>query len=79
MDDQGGIRIADFGLSRFSDATQTTETLNGKGTLRWMAPELHFPTDFGLDSSIPTFASDVYAFACTCVEVGLVSVMICVS
>lgn len=34
-----------------------------------MAPELHFPKHFGLDAFKQTYASDIYAFACTCLEV----------
>ncbi|THU86149.1 kinase-like protein, partial [Dendrothele bispora CBS 962.96] len=58
--------LADFGLTLFADATRHNTTGQG-GTLRWMAPELFA----GYDDSTPskrTFASDIYAYGCLCVE-----------
>jgi serine/threonine protein kinase len=69
IDETWGVQIADFGLAIISDATSNTQTVNGRGTIRWMAPELHFPSAFELQFFTPTYASDVYAFACTCLEV----------
>ncbi|ESK89171.1 hypothetical protein Moror_5241 [Moniliophthora roreri MCA 2997] len=60
--------IADFGLSVFSDGTLRTNSSQHGGSMRWMAPELHLPQGFGLKSRWRTFASDVYSFACVCVE-----------
>jgi serine/threonine protein kinase len=60
--------IADFGLAVFVDATANTS--HGSGSIRWMAPELINPTSFELEQSRRTPASDVYAFACACLEVG---------
>ena len=61
--------IADFGLSTFSDSGSATTVAESAimGTLRWLAPEL-----------IPragvkrhhTHATDIYAFALVCYEVG---------
>ncbi|KAJ7620606.1 kinase-like domain-containing protein [Mycena polygramma] len=59
--------LADFGLSAFSDATASMTT-NRAGSLYWMAPELLDPERFGNKFS-RTPASDVYAFACVCLEV----------
>jgi len=73
VDEGWGIRIADFGLSVFSDATMESNSGNSRGTLRWMAPELHFPKHFGLDGFRQTYASDIYAFACTCLEIYTLS------
>jgi serine/threonine protein kinase len=70
VDEEWGVRIADFGLSVFSDATIESSSGNSRGTLRWMAPELHFPKHFGLDGFKQTHASDIYAFVCTCLEVS---------
>lgn len=53
--------LCDFGLSRPSDLA-TSATRRGKGTLRWMAPEL-------LDGAAKSFASDVYGFGMTVYEV----------
>ncbi|KAJ6479207.1 kinase-like domain-containing protein [Mycena vitilis] len=58
--------LADFGLSAFSDATASV-TSNRAGSTYWMAPELLAPERFG-GSSSRTPASDVYAFACVCIE-----------
>lgn len=76
IDDHWGVRIADFGLAIFSEATLTAHTLNGKGTMRWMGPELHFPEKFGLDICTQTYATDVYALACTFVEVIILAPII---
>jgi len=73
VDKGWGIRIADFGLSVFSDATMESKTANSRGTIRWMAPELHLPENFGLDGFRQTHASDLYAFACTCFEIHTLS------
>jgi hypothetical protein len=61
----------------FDDSTVRTE-LDLNDRVRWMAPELHRPNDVGLEmlgleifKFARTFAIDVYAFACVCVEVGL--------
>ncbi|KAF7326388.1 Kinase-like protein [Mycena venus] len=58
--------LADFGLSRFSDATSSMSTNRG-GSLYWMAPELIDPGRFGHQFA-RTPATDVYAFGCVCVE-----------
>ena len=60
--------ISDFGVSSLKDqassSTHTTKTEfeKSKGTLRWMAPEV-------LENEECSYASDVYSFACTCLEV----------
>jgi hypothetical protein len=36
---------------------------------RWKAPEIFDPEDFGFHASERTRATDVYAFACVCLEV----------
>ncbi|KAJ7663064.1 kinase-like domain-containing protein [Mycena polygramma] len=59
--------LADFGLAQFSVVTSTVSSLNRGGTLRWMAPELLNPGDFGLQFN-RTIATDIYAFGCTCLE-----------
>ncbi|KAJ7572209.1 kinase-like domain-containing protein [Mycena floridula] len=61
-------RIADFGLSVLADVTRRS-TKSQSGTARFMAPELWNPTQFNLDHYARTFSSDVYAFACLCVEI----------
>ena len=71
VDRNGAARLADFGLSLLSEGTAYNYgSQHGGGATRFSAPELFDPEEFGLESSRPTFQSDVYAFACVCVEVG---------
>ena len=63
--------IADFGLATLSDSGSAT-TLAGSaimGTPRWLAPELIPHEEV---KRRHTFASDMYAFALVCYEVGYV-------
>ena len=70
VDGNGAVRLTDFGLSLISEGTAYNYgSHHGGGAIRWSAPELFDPEEFGLDSSRPTFSSDVYAFACVCIEV----------
>ncbi|KAJ7646808.1 kinase-like domain-containing protein [Roridomyces roridus] len=59
--------LSDFGLSSFTNLTASLRNSTGGGSIYWMAPELIYPERFGLAFS-RTPASDVYAFACVCVE-----------
>ncbi|KDQ53217.1 hypothetical protein JAAARDRAFT_39592 [Jaapia argillacea MUCL 33604] len=68
LDDSCHVLLADFGLTNFADATKVVTTVRHDGSMRWMSPELHFPNKFGM-SFRRTFASDVYAFGCVCLEV----------
>lgn len=69
INDEWQACLADFGLTVASEATMATHTSNSHGSTRWMAPELHDPESFGLDRFLRTPASDIYAFACVCLEV----------
>ena len=69
IDDQWHVRLADFGLAGFADATLATHTSTHAGSIRWMAPELHNPELFDIDGTRRTKASDVYSFACVVLEV----------
>ncbi|KAF7375636.1 hypothetical protein MSAN_00452700 [Mycena sanguinolenta] len=66
LDDEGHIRLTDFGLAVFSDGPLAPT--NRGGSTRWMAPELLDPTSCGLEVFQRTFASDVYSFACVGLE-----------
>ncbi|KAF7366667.1 hypothetical protein MSAN_00924600 [Mycena sanguinolenta] len=48
--------------------TSDTSSTNHAGSTRWLAPELIQPGAFGCDRFVRTYASDVYAFACVCLE-----------
>ncbi|KAJ8090807.1 hypothetical protein PM082_024988 [Marasmius tenuissimus] len=61
IDENYNPRLADFGLTIFTEATMQTTSGFG-GTLRWMAPEL-------LSGQRRSPSSDIYAFACVCIEV----------
>ncbi|KAJ7044734.1 kinase-like domain-containing protein [Mycena alexandri] len=67
LDDEGHARLADFGLTTFADGP-LAPTKRG-GSTRWMAPELLDPESCGLEVFQRTFASDIYSFACVCLEV----------
>ncbi|TCD66727.1 hypothetical protein EIP91_001020 [Steccherinum ochraceum] len=57
-------RLADFGLSILADAyTRTLGSHSGGVAVRWSSPEL-----LGGVILRPNFASDIYAFGCTCIE-----------
>jgi serine/threonine protein kinase len=66
IDEDMVVKISDFGLSNFSDATAAIGDGNGTGSTRWMSPELLRPdvTDFQ-----PRTPSDIYSFGCLCIEV----------
>jgi serine/threonine protein kinase len=64
----------DFGLTVFADKTGSFDGTFEVGAQPWMAPELLDPQKMGLESFQRTFASDIYAFACVCVEVSAVPV-----
>jgi serine/threonine protein kinase len=71
MSEDVHIQLADFGLTGLGDtittgaATATTE----HSTVRWAAPEIHNPEQFGFENFKRTRATDIYAFGGLCVEV----------
>jgi serine/threonine protein kinase len=67
LDDRGHALLADFGLAVITDSPLAAT--NRGGSLRWMAPELLHPESYGFKEFQRTFASDIYSFACVCLEV----------
>lgn len=53
-----------------SMTTQNVSTSSPGGTVRWMAPELLLPEDYGLPRCIPTKESDMYALGMVIYEAG---------
>ncbi|KAJ6486751.1 kinase-like domain-containing protein [Mycena sanguinolenta] len=73
ISDDGNACLSDFGLAMsIDDADSTTagatSSSNRAGSVRWFAPELIDPTKFGCPKFVRTKASDVYAYACVCLE-----------
>ncbi|KAI5116420.1 hypothetical protein M0805_001383 [Coniferiporia weirii] len=72
IDDEGQPKLADFGLAKVVDSQANSvaaSTFNGKGSMRWQAPELLTSSLFpGASLGIST-SSDVYAFAAVCLEI----------
>ncbi len=66
----GHALLCDFGLSRILDGLPSGHTTSVQGgTLRYLAPELMGGMDPD-EHVYPTIKSDVFAFACTCIQVG---------
>jgi serine/threonine protein kinase len=64
--------LADFGLTTIALDTipgYFTTMTNSVGTLPWMAPELLDPEKYGLDKSVPSRESDIYALGIVVYEV----------
>jgi serine/threonine protein kinase len=85
IDENYRCYLADFGIAALiSTKTATvgfaTATRSTKGTMRWMAPELFDFTKLNTDSSgIKSAPRDIYAFACTMLEVRSISLSSIVS
>jgi serine/threonine protein kinase len=64
--------LADFGLTTIAADKipgYSVSAADSKGTIRWMAPELLIPEEYGLETCVPTKASDIYAFGMVIYEV----------
>ncbi|KAJ6486741.1 kinase-like domain-containing protein, partial [Mycena sanguinolenta] len=70
ISDDRNACLSDFGLATSIDSTTAgvTSSSNRAGSVRWFAPELIDPTKFECPKFVRTKASDVYAYACVCLE-----------
>ncbi|KAH8091683.1 kinase-like domain-containing protein [Cristinia sonorae] len=69
VNDNEVVCLTDFGMALISEGTgYNYGSIHGGGATRWTAPELIDPEAFGLESTRPTFPSDIYSFAMTAVE-----------
>lgn len=70
---EGVARLGDFGMMGIvTDPTAvepTSTTVPKPGVVRYMAPEILNPRQFGLDNGKPSKESDVYSLAMTAYEV----------
>ncbi|EKM54984.1 uncharacterized protein PHACADRAFT_255247 [Phanerochaete carnosa HHB-10118-sp] len=57
------VRLADFGLSDFSDASSASVSSASAGAVRYMAPEILHPEKYGLEHVRHTPESDIHSFA----------------
>lgn len=70
VNDEGTVQLTYFGMSLLADATAYNyASHHGGGAIAWTAPELLDPDIYGLKTRRTTFASDIYAFGCICIEV----------
>ena len=70
VDGEGRARLTDFGMALLAESiSYGLGSLHGGGAMRWKAPELNDPDEFGLEGSRPTKASDIFSYACVIVEV----------
>lgn len=68
VDEKENVQLTDFGLFGLSQLLQETYA-NMPPDSRWQAPETIDPEAYSMENGKPTMASDVHAFACTCIEV----------
>jgi serine/threonine protein kinase len=64
--------LNDFGISRVAMTAGATRSAAATGTANWTAPELLTTKD-----DMPTFASDMWSFGCTCYEVRCIPIKSC--
>lgn len=70
IDDNWGVRLTDFGLAVYAEsATHGYGSMRG-GNARWLSPEIIDPDQFYHLSDRPTYASDIFSYACCCIEVS---------
>ncbi|THH26870.1 hypothetical protein EUX98_g7314 [Antrodiella citrinella] len=62
IDARGSVRLTDLGTGSYIDRTPHPYAF------QYRAPELHDPEEFDLNDDGPTVESDIFAFACVCIE-----------
>ena len=78
VDSWDRARLGNYGLCLFSEgAAYNYASIRGGSAIRWTAPEILNPVQFGLTSNQPTFQSDMYAFGMTLIEVSIRSCEYC--
>ena len=71
VDNDGNARLSDFGLALVTESSSYAYgSSHGGGAIPWKAPELIDNEEFDLPDTRPTPSSDVFSFACMCVEVS---------
>jgi hypothetical protein len=70
VNSDGTACLADFGLTDFIETLGKHSASHYQGSTRWLAPELIHPDGFALEKFQKTRATDMYAFAYVCLEVG---------
>ncbi|KAL4246906.1 EKC/KEOPS complex subunit BUD32 [Abortiporus biennis] len=68
VDENDHIRLTDFGMAVYADATSKAYGSMRGGNQAWMAPEQLNHDRVGVPSSRPTPQSDMYSFGCVCIE-----------
>ncbi|KAJ3490023.1 hypothetical protein NLI96_g1716 [Meripilus lineatus] len=66
IDDDGKIKLSDFGLANFADSSLQSTSYPGAGA---QSPELYFYESFGLADYRPSKEADVFAIGTVCWEV----------
>lgn len=71
VDNSGSARLIGFALSEFVEGVKYGYTYENvlRDAVRWVAPEVLDPEQFNMDRRRLTYASDIYAFALTAIEV----------
>ncbi|THH29181.1 hypothetical protein EUX98_g5007 [Antrodiella citrinella] len=69
IDENGNVRLTHPGLSIINEETPRKYASKHQVAYQYRAPELFEPEEFNLSSPKQTAESDIYAFACTCIEV----------
>ncbi|KAK7687309.1 hypothetical protein QCA50_009814 [Cerrena zonata] len=67
-DDDNIAYISGLGRSTFFNVTNDQFAIATGGAIAWLSPELLYWRNFVIDIDFPTCSSDVYSFACVCIE-----------